>query len=324
MASPQVGTRRVPSADTHDLDRRRRPAPWNAARTPSERGVRFLHQLDRLAHGEEPNAQAWPDPEAFVDEYLLPKVEESAMNGWPDWAVLWPDRVWVIELKTEAGSHREDQLPYYLLLAAAARRGCRVDLTYVTGPLTKPAPGLKDGQRYSHLQWTQILPLVEAVWGSDDRVEVVAYVDAVRTVVEHLTVLRPSQQREAITGQQLAMPLPPEGPQSPTRPEDRPSPRSVPTTSTLATGDGLLELARSTAADGRQRGVGATSPLELESLRDTARSQIDALPADDATRLVLPWLWKAESTTGRPLTPEGAEFGYELRFSRYKTVQVRP
>ena len=48
------------------------------------------------------------------------------------------------------------------------------------------------------------------------------------------------------------------------------------------------------------------------------------LPDDDATRLVMPWLWKADSTTGRALTPEGEEFGYELRFSRYKTVQIKP
>ena len=36
--------------------------------------------------------QPAPDPDAFLDEYLLAKLEESAMNGRPDWAVLWPDR----------------------------------------------------------------------------------------------------------------------------------------------------------------------------------------------------------------------------------------
>jgi hypothetical protein len=124
------------------------------------------------------------------------------MNGWPDWAVLWPDRAWVIELKAERGSHREDQLPYYLRLAAAAHLGCRVDLTYVTGSLSKPAPSLSDGQRYSHLHLVQVLPLVESVWGSDHRDEVIAYVDAVRTVIENLTRLRPSEQRDALLGQQ--------------------------------------------------------------------------------------------------------------------------
>ena len=42
------------------------------------------------------------------------------------------------------------------------------------------------------------------------------------------------------------------------------------------------------------------------------------------TRFVLPWLWEAGSTGGKALTPEGEEFGYELRFSRYKTLQVKP
>jgi hypothetical protein len=42
----------------------------------------------------------------FVDEYLLPKLDAHAQNGWPDSAVLWPDRVWIIEFKTEAASHR--------------------------------------------------------------------------------------------------------------------------------------------------------------------------------------------------------------------------
>jgi hypothetical protein len=51
---------------------------------------------------------------------------------------------------------------------------------------------------------------------------------------------------------------------------------------------------------------------------------ISTLPADDSTRYVLPWLWNGDRTTGKALTPEGEEFGYELRFSRYKTVQVKP
>ena len=300
------------------------PPPWNTARRPSEQGVRFMHLLDALAHGEAGQMPATSSPDAFVDEYLLPKVEESAMNGWPDWAVLWPDRVWVIELKSEAGSHRADQLPYYLRLAAAAHPSCRVDLTYITGPLTKPAPALDDGQRYSHLQWPQVLPLVEDVWGNDGRPEVRAYVEAARTVIENLGVLRPSEQREAITGVMPSAPRLAEQP--PPRPLKSPG-ITAPAPLVAAEGtnaNGLLALARETAADGRQRGRGAMSPADLELLRDQARALINALPDDDATRFVMPWLWRAGSTTGKALTPEGEEFGYELRFSRYKTVQVKP
>lgn len=65
---------------------------------------------------------------SLISTYLLPKLEETARNGWPDWAVLWSDRKWVIELKTEAASHRYGQLPYYLLLATAAHPRCSLDV----------------------------------------------------------------------------------------------------------------------------------------------------------------------------------------------------
>lgn len=71
-------------------------------------------------------------------------------------------------------SHRDDQLAYYLRLAAAAHSGSRVDLTYITGALSKPAPALLSGQRYGHLTWDQVLTLIEAVWGCDERPEVAA------------------------------------------------------------------------------------------------------------------------------------------------------
>lgn len=153
---------------------------WNTQTRPCDQGMHFLRLLDGLAHGHEPLDDSSPPPDHFVDEYLLPKVEESAENGWPDWATLWADRVWIIELKTEPGSHRPTQLPYYLRLAAAAHPDQSVDLTYITGPLTKPAPDVADGQRYSHVRWTEVLPLVMTVWGEDSRSEVRAYVDAVQ------------------------------------------------------------------------------------------------------------------------------------------------
>jgi hypothetical protein len=284
------------------------PPPWNAPRPPDAKGAEFLRALDELAHGAVFHADG-ESAHAFVDEYLLPKIDEAAMNGWPDWGVLWTDRVWIIELKTEPGSHRPDQLPYYLTLAAAAHPSLPVDLTYITGPLTKPAPGLGVGQRYSHLEWQQVLPVVEAVWGGTGGEEVGAYVSAVRTIVENLTALRPSEQRAAFIG-------------SPVVEEEAP-PAAV---AEVGRADGqarLVELARATAADGRQRGVGATSPEALESLRAEARAEIRATPAEDPCRYVMPWVWDVRSSTGSALTQEGNEFGYELRFSRYQTLQVK-
>ena len=249
----------------------------------------------------------------------MPKLEESAANGWPDWAVLWADRVWVIELKTEAGSHRADQLPYYLRLAAAAHPGCSLDLTYITGPLAKPAPALLEGQRYSHLTWDHVLPLVEVTWGQDTRSEVAAYVNMVNTLVSNLSRLKPSVQRETVLGSPIgdAPHLPAEQPAlaAAVAPEG-----SATLGSELGTRyrTGLLDLARATATDGRQRAVGAQDPEDLEALRDQALAEIGSLALADATRFVLPWLWDATHTGGRALTPEGEEFGYELRFSRYK------
>lgn len=281
--------------------------PWNAPQPPGQLGRRFLQLLDDVAHGQPSASRPVVAPNHFVDEYLLPKLDEGAANGWPDWAVLWDDRVWIIELKTEAGSHRADQLPYYLRLAAAAHPRCSIDLTYITGPLTKPAPALLDGQRYSHLTWDQVVPLIREVWGLESRPEVTAYVEMISTVVNNLDRLKPSTQREAVIGIGAVEPTEPTIDGGPVQPAPR-----------------LLDLASATATDGRQRGVGAQTPEELEALRDQARAEIDDLAPDDVTRFVLPWLWRAGRTDGRALTREGQEFGYELRFSRYKTLQVRP
>lgn len=297
--------------------------PWNSPRPPGELGRTFLGLLDDLAHRDSIAVGTREPATQFVDEYLLPRLDESAANGWPDWAVLWDDRVWIIELKTEAGSHRADQLPYYLTLAAAAHAQCSLDLTYITGPLEKPAPVLQEGQRYCHLTWDEVLPLVTRTWSQDPRPEVGTYVEMVRTVVGNLSRLKPAAQRAAVIG----------GGAEAAAAEPGTAPPSVTVEATSASGPGdvtttqpssLVDLARATATDGRQRALGVASPEELEALRDRALAEIDQLAAEDPTRFVLPWLWHSARTGGRALTPEGREFGYELRLSRYKTIQVRP
>jgi hypothetical protein len=90
------------------------------------------------------------------------------------------------------------------------------------------------------------------------------------------------------------------------------------------TAEDLLGLARATAVDVRQRGLGATTATEArEPSRGGPRPHRSA-PVEDRTRFAPPWLWTAGRTDGRAVTPEGQEFGYELRFSRYKTLQVKP
>lgn len=185
--------------------------------------------------------------------------------------MLWRDRAWVIELKTEAGSHREDrlQLPYYLRLAAAAHPGCRVDLTYITGPLSKVPPEVSEGQRYCHLTWAQVMPLIETVWGTDHRSEVTAYVDTARTVIENLATLHPSRQREAVLRQIPSEERPGSihtPPAQATAETSSPAPSEEPDGAPAV--EDLLDLARATAVDGRQRGV---APRPQQSSRVSAR-----------------------------------------------------
>jgi hypothetical protein len=232
--------------------------PWNTPRSPSQQGRHFLGLLDDVAHSNGPGPAA-AEPVAFVDEYLLPKLEETARNGWPDWAVLWSDRIWVIELKTEAASHRSDQLPYYLLLATAAHPRCSLDLTYITGPLAKPPPALLSGQRYSHLTWEWVLPLIEEAWGADDQPQVRAYVAMVGTVIENLSSLRPAEQRMRVLGHPLELSptmYPPETGVDAAAAVVTPALDSDESGNRRATDGPLLDIARSTAADGRQRGRG--------------------------------------------------------------------
>jgi len=80
---------------------------WNTRSRPTADGARFLRLLDALSFGH-----ATPlDAEIFVDELELRPRVESEKGGAPDWAVLWPQRLWLIELKTEKASHRRNQIP---------------------------------------------------------------------------------------------------------------------------------------------------------------------------------------------------------------------
>jgi len=126
--------------------------------------------------------------------------------------------------------------------------------------MTKPAPALLVGQRYSHLRWEQVMRLIEAVWGDDVGPEVAPYVDMVRTVIENLGILGPAEQREMVLGQR-----PERSPRisllevadDSEASAQTPARESEPAATTVNGADYLLGFARATAADGKQRGVGA-------------------------------------------------------------------
>lgn len=271
----------------------RGPYPrWNTRARPSSQGLEFLRAVYDLSIGA-----PWPgDDCTFVDEYELAPRHDAEKGGAPDWVVLWPDRIWIIELKTEKGSHRPAQVPSYFVLGRHHHPDCAVDLTYLTGPMDAPFATTEEWERYAHLTWAGVAPIIETVWTEPTDPGEREVVAGVLGCIEHLH-LRPSEWRELITTA-----VPP----------------AEPATTPL---DESLRLAALTAQDGEQRAldryVGGLD--ELLALRLATRDTI-AASSDDALRHVVPWLWRIEST-GAPLTSAGAESGHELRFSRYSAPQ---
>lgn len=265
---------------------------WGTRSKPTARGAEFLQRLHVLVFGQDPASPC----DVFVDEFELPRRHEAERSGWPDWAVLWPDRVWMVELKTEARSHRPDQLPHYLDLGVHHYPQAAIDLTYLTGPLDKPAPALRPGQRYRHLVWTEVLPLVEEVW-ADDEPAARVYVEGARDLITSLGT--PWTEWRAGWMAEVA--------------------KEIEANESGLSRDGLWELIVATADDGKQRAADALmeSGESLEDLRDRARDLIIAAPAGSVIRHVLPWIWSSQTSGGRPLTSAGERLGAELRLSRY-------
>ena len=85
---------------------------WNSKNIPSESGFKFLKILNNLAFDSDIK-----NPIEFIDEFDLPGKSINERGGAPDYAVIWDNHLWMIELKTESSSHRNDQLPLYLELA---------------------------------------------------------------------------------------------------------------------------------------------------------------------------------------------------------------
>ena len=266
---------------------------WNTVSAISERGRQFLRSLDELSFGKGRDLTG----ASFVDEFDLPRRTEDARGCAPDYAVLSAGRLWMVELKTERGSHRADQIPSYFELARHHHPATRIDLTYLTGPLEVEAPPLEDEDRYAHVTWSQVLPLIRGAWadGSDLHRRVV---DELETVLANLST--PWQARRAARLQ------------APPPAEDR---RNI---------EEALSLAEATAQDHEQRALDfRTADLaDLYELRDQVRENLRSATQPELLH-VKPWLWSAPSSGGSPLTGAGAEVGYELRLSWY-AVPARP
>lgn len=264
---------------------------WGTENALTDEGTVFFQGLDKMSFG----ASEWTAQPVFVDEITLPKRHDDELSASPDWTLIFEDRVWMIELKTERSSHRANQLPHYLDLAAHHYPGRTIDVTYLTGPLTKPAPRLREGHRYVHLTWDAVLHLYEQAWGETDDTRVRRYLDVLNSALTSLSL--PWQEwRTAFVGTPVAV--------APVR-----DPLSE-----------ALELTHATALDKAQRALDYPAPgvQDLHDLRLEVRDAIKSEPPESPLKHVRPWVWTPHSL-GTPMTTSGRDRGAELRLSYYKT-----
>ncbi len=180
-------------------------------------------------------------------------------------------------------------------MAAHHYPGRVIDVTYLTGPLVKPARRLQPGRRYAHLTWEDVLPLYKLAWGATDDPSVRRYLAVVRDALGALPTPW-NEWRTTFTGTPIPTPI-------------APDPVGA-----------ALPLVDATASDHAQRALDhpAHGAQELHDLRLVARDLIRAERAGSARRHVRPRVWSPDST-GLPLTVSGREHGLELRFSYYTT-----
>ncbi len=260
---------------------------WNSRNSPTPEGVAFLRALDELSFG----ASRCPEPVVFVDELELAPRHDEERGCAPDYGSLWEGRVWLIELKTERGSHRVDQIPSYLQLASHHFPTLPVDVTYLTPPMAKPPPALEPAQRYSHVTWSQVVPLLLDVWGSADDARVIKVRDGLLRVLGSLESPVSAWRAEWLAAEAVVSPE-----------------------------DAAIAAARATAEDGRQRAVDVAVE-DLQVLHDLRIELRTRFKEDDQLRHMLPWLWNASTSGGQALSAGGEDHGYELRVSRYTKPQ---
>jgi hypothetical protein len=279
---------------------------WNTRHAPSDQGRRFLELLEELSFGE----VLCSGPLEFVDELDLGKRPQDLKGSAPDWAVFTPQRLWIIELKTERGSHRDAQVPTYVATGRHYYPDLQVDLTYLTGSMPEYSPGLPEGTRYAHLTWQQVVPLVEQVWGGGTP-EQHAVADRLHDVVSGLGNKWAAWRDTRLGAAPVVTPAPAVVPDATAPPVVAADPVDM-----------GIELARMTAEDHQQRGLDHEAG-SLEALRAVGRDLTAALSDEKEPALahVAPWLWNVDTSTGTALTATGSEVGYELRLSWYTEPQ---
>jgi hypothetical protein len=267
---------------------------WNSRSQPSAAGAEFLRALYERNFGG-----MWPGDDAvFVDEFELPPRNDTERGGAPDYAVVWDDRLWLIELKTEKASHRPDQIPTYFDLAHHHYPDAAVEVLYVTPPMLARYEAPAPWGRYAHAPWTELAELIRSTWTSCDLPGQQAVLDGLLAALAGLD-MRPAEWRAV--GLEAPEPVLEAGLEFERSPLDT-----------------ALEAAALTAEDGAQRAVeySASNLEDLLSLRLAVRDALASSKAGSPLRHVRPWIWRTEST-GLALTAAGREHGMEMRLSRY-------
>jgi hypothetical protein len=289
--------------------------PYNSLLRPSPHGVAFLGALDELAFGED--AVSTGDP-VFVDEIDFPARHPDEQGCAPDYTVFLEGRCWIIELKTEPGSHRPRQIPDYFERAHHYHPELRVDITYLTAGLRSPfQPRTEAWERYVHIEWTQIAELIRSAWSRAPNERVLEVMATLLTGITHLD--EAAREWWSRLGYKLE-PVVVVG-ATEEAPVTTPATQPIDGMPSVAIEEGLA-LARATANDGRQRAIGLeVGGLEaLHELRLELRRACGAEPPDFSLRTVQPWLWSAATSGGAAMTPAGLHTGYEVRLSRGRSA----
>lgn len=289
--------------------------PYNSRLRPSPGGLGFLGSLDKLCFGEDGVSAADP---VFVDEIDFPARHPDEKGCAPDYTVITATRCWIIELKTEPGSHRPRQIPDYFERARHYHPDLQIDITYLTAGLRTPfEPPTQSWERFAHVHWLDIADLVRSTWLN-------APVERVRTVAATLL--------DGITHiglplmewwQHLGYHLDPSAlAPSASAKTDVPLEDDEPESVAPEVFQEAVALARETGEDGKQRAIGLEiGGLQiLQDLRLRLRQACQAQPADSPMIRVQPWLWSAETSGGRAITLEGQRTGYEVRLSRTRPM----
>ncbi|MFB7945740.1 hypothetical protein ACFC6L_12550 [Kitasatospora phosalacinea] len=284
------------------------PCRWNEPHTPTLRGARFVALLDEAAFGA-----THPGTVRLVDEFELPSRDGVERAGWPDFAVLWDDRILMIELKAEASSHTRGQCERYLALAGHHHPRRRVDLLYLTPqmPVVRVAD-LSVNCGFAHMTWSAALPHIAEVWAG-------SIVPEERELATFLADYLPALERRVGHGRRHPKPAR----DAQRAPAGHASPRPA-EAGESATAAAILAAAALVQRDGEQRGVelDCSDLSTLEAVRTLARDLLCGGPHDGDTRGVLlqPWIWRAATSTGQPLTEAGRNHGFELRLSRRRML----